>query len=144
MKLILTLIAAVFAALATLPVQAATATAGFSVSATLTSKCQVTAGPTNLAFTYTSFQAGPATATGGAFSVQCTNSLPYTMAVDTVSSNTVIGLVYTLSLSAASGTGTGSAIAYSVNGNMIAGQSGTCATTAACTGTNAHTLTVTY
>ena len=144
MKLISTLVAASLVALATMPVHAATATAGFNVSATLTSKCQVTAGPTNLAFTYTSFQVAAATATGGAFSVQCTNSLPYTMAVDTVSANTVIGLVYSLALSSAGGTGTGAAIAYTVNGNMAAGQSGTCATTAACTGTNAHTLTVTY
>lgn len=144
MKLISTLLAAAIAALSVVPAQAATATAGFNVSATLTSKCQVTSAPAAMAFTYTSFQAGPATATGGAFSVQCTNTLPYTMAVDTVASNTVIGLVYTLALSAASGTGTGLAIAYSVNGSMIAGQSGTCATTAACTGTNAHTLTVTY
>lgn len=144
MKLISTLVAASFAALVTLPAQAATATAGFNVTATLTSKCEVTAAPTAVAFTYTSFQLGAAIATGGAFSVRCTNTLPYTMAVDTVSANTVIGLVYTLGLSAAGGTGTGAAIAYTVNGNMIAGQSGTCATTAACTGTNAHTLTVTY
>ena len=144
MKLISTLVAASLAALVTLPVQAATATAGFNVSATLTSKCEVTAGPTNLAFTYTSFQLAAATATGGAFSVRCTNTLPYTMAVDTVSANTVIGLVYSLALSSAAGTGTGAAIAYTVNGTMAAGQSGTCATAAACTGTNAHTLTVTY
>ena len=144
MKLISTLVAATIAAAAVMPAQAATATAGFNVTATLTSKCEVTAGPTAVAFTYTSFQTTAATATGGAFSVRCTNTLPYTMAVDTVNSNTVIGLVYTLPLSATGGTGTGLAISYSVNGSMASGQSGTCSTTAACTGTNVHTLTVTY
>lgn len=146
MKLISSLVAAAIAIAiaAVMPAQAATATAGFNVTATLTSKCEITAGPTAMAFTYTSFQTTAATATSS-FSVRCTNTLPFTMAVDTVNSNTLIGLVYTLPLSAAGGTGTGSAIAYSVNGNMAAGQSGTCATTAACSSTaNLHTLTVTY
>jgi phage tail tape-measure protein len=124
--------------------QAATAPANFNVTVNLTSKCEVTAGPTDVAFTYTSFQAGPAPATGGAFSVRCTNSLPYTMALD-ATSGTVIGLAYTLGLSAASGTGAGlTAASYSVTGSMIAGQSGDCATTAVCSGTQARILTVTY
>ena len=144
MKLISTLIAAAIAAAAVVPAQAATATAGFNVTASLTSKCEVTSAPTDVAFTYTSFQTTAATATGGAFSVRCTTSLPYTFSV-TAASGTVIGLAYTLGLSAAGGTGAGlTAASYNVTGSMALGQSGTCATTAACTGTAAHTLTVTY
>lgn len=121
-----------------------TAPAGFNVTVNLTSACEVTAGPTDVAFTYSSFQTTAATSTGGAFSVRCTNTLPYTMALD-ATSGTVIGLNYTLALSAAGGTGAGlTAANYTVNGNMVSGQSGTCATTAVCNGSQARTLTVTY
>jgi hypothetical protein len=43
------------------------------------------------------------------------------------SAGTVSGLNYTLSLSAASGTGNGAGQNYSVNGSMASGQGGTCA-----------------
>lgn len=121
--------------------QAATATGNFNVTVNLTSKCEVVSSA-NVDFTYTSFQAGAATATGGGVSVRCTNSLPYTMALD-AAAGTVAGLNYTLSLSAAGGTGTGAAQAYTVNGSMIAGQGGTCAL-GSCAGTDARVLTVTY
>lgn len=121
---------------------AGTATAGFNVTVNLTSKCEVVSAPTDVAFTYTSFQAAAATATGGAYSVRCTNTLPYTMSLD-AASGTVTGLNYTLSLSAASGTGTGAAQAFSVNGSMVSGQAGTCAL-GSCSGTDARVLTITY
>ena len=122
---------------------AATATANFNVTATLTSVCTVST-PSAVAFTYTSFQAGPATATGGAFSVTCTGNLPYSLAVS-AASGTVIGLAYTLSVPSGTQTGSGLAQSYTIGGSMIAGQAGTCATSATpCTGTNTHTLTVTY
>ena len=126
---------------------AATATGTFNVNITLTSVCQLTA-PANVDFAYTSFQVGAATGTGGAFSVQCTNSLPYTMALDQTSvTDNAVNLAYTLGLSAAVGTGTGSAQAFTVTGNMAAAQAGTCAT-ASCTNTAAsnktRTLTITY
>jgi len=136
--------AATFAVM--IPVAQATDTTptSFNVTVNLTSGCAVTAGPTDVAFTYSSFQAGAATSTGGAFSVRCTNTLPYTMALD-ATSGTVIGLNYTLALSAAGGTGAGLVAAnYTVNGSMASGQSGTCGTTAVCTGSQARTLTVTY
>lgn len=130
------------------PVHAATVSSGFNVTATLTSQCQITAAPTNVAFTYTSFQAAAATSTGGAFSVRCTSSLPYTLALS-ATSGTVPGvsLAYTLSLSATSGTGAGLTTAsYTINGSMAPGQSGVCSTSAsACTGTdNTQTVTVSY
>ncbi len=136
--------AAVAAALVPLAANAATVPAGFNVTVSLTSSCSVTTAPTDVAFTYTSFQAAAATATGGAFAVRCTNSLPYSLTLD-AASGSVIGLAYTLSLSAASATGNGLAQNFSIGGGMISGQSGTCATTAACTGTdNTRVLTVTY
>ena len=130
---------------AAMPVHAATATAGFNVTASLTSKCEITVAPTDVAFTYTSFQTTAATATGGDFTLRCTTNLPYTLSVS-ATSGTVIGLTYTLGVSAAGGTGAGLTTAnYSVTGNMVSGQSGICATTAACTGTNnTHTVVVTY
>jgi hypothetical protein len=122
--------------------QAGTATGNFNVTVNLTSKCEVTAGPADVAFTYTSFQAAGATATGGGFTVRCTNTLPYTMALD-AASGTVSGLNYTLSLSAAAGTGNGAGQNYTVNGAMVSGQAGTCAL-GSCSGTDARVLTVTY
>lgn len=129
-----------------IPVAQATDTtpASFNVTVNLTSSCEVTSAPTDVAFSYTSFQGTAATSTGGAFSVRCTNTLPYTMALD-ATSGTVIGLNYTLALSAAGGTGAGlTAANYTVDGTMASGQSGTCGTTAVCTGSQARTLTVTY
>ena len=133
-------VATLFAAIST--AQAASVTGNFNVTVNLTSACQITAGPANVAFTYTSFQAAAATGTGGGFSVQCTNTLPYTMALD-ATAGTVSGLNYTLALSAASGAGTGAAQSYTVTGSMAAGQGGTCAL-ASCSGTQARVLTVTY
>ena len=131
------------AAFVSMEAHALTATSNFNVTATLQSACEFTAVTTAVAFTYTSFQAGPATAAGGAVSLRCTNTLPYTLSLD-AAAGTVVGLNYTLSLSAAGGTGNGVAQAYSVNGSMVAGQSGTCATTATCSGSQARILTVTY
>jgi hypothetical protein len=144
MKKILMTLAAGTAMIALMPAAQA-ATAGpqsFNVTVNLTSVCSITAGPADVAFTYTSFQAAAATATGGGFSVRCTNNLPYTMALD-ASIGTVIGLNYTLALSAAGGTGNGAAQAYTVSGGMVASQSGDCAT-ATCAGSQVRTLIITY
>ena len=114
----------------------------FNVTVNLTSACTMTA-PSPVAFTYTSFQGTAATSTGGAFSVSCTNTLPYTVAI-TGASTSVIGLTYGLSLSASSGTGNGAAQSFNINGTMASGQAGTCATST-CAGTDStHTVTVTY
>ncbi len=121
-----------------------TAPQGFNVKVNLTSDCTVSA-IADVQFAYTSFQAAAQASTGGGFTVTCTNTLPYTMALS-AASGTVIGLNYTLALSAAGGTGNGLAQAYTINGNMAAGQSGNCATAGgACSGTdNTKTLTVSY
>jgi hypothetical protein len=138
--------ALLFGALA--PAHAATASSGFSVTASLTSQCQITTAPSAVAFTYTSFQTTAAPSTGGAFALRCTSTLPYTLALS-ATSGTVPGvsLAYTLSLSATSGTGAGLTTAsYTINGSMAAGQSGVCSSSAtACTGTDTtQTVTITY
>ena len=100
-------------------------TGTFNVNINLTSRCLLTA-PADLAFTYTSFQAAAAAATGGAYSVQCTKDLPYTMSLDqTTVTDAAVGLQYTVTVPA---TGTGSGVAQNLNvsGNITANQGGTC------------------
>ena len=135
----------------TAPTQAATATGNFDVAITLTSAC-VYAKTSDVAFDYTSFQSTAATqTTSGGFTVRCTNTLPYTMALDAAGSYTdqATQLAYTLALSAAGGTGNGSAQAYSVTGSIAGNQGGDCATlggvcTNAASTNKQRTLTITY
>lgn len=139
-----TLIALAAVALA-VPVRAATATANFNVTATLTSKCEITTAPSDVAFAYTSFQPGVQNSTGGVFEVRCTNSLPYSLSVS-ATTGTVLGLNYSISVPATSFTGNGLNVSHTVSGTMAAGQAGTCNASppATCAGSNLHTLTVTY
>jgi len=130
---------------AAMPVSnAATTNANFNVTVNLTAACEISTTPTDVAFTYTSFQAGVANSTGGSFGVRCTNTLPYTLSLDSTT-GTVIGLNYSLSVPAG-GTGNGAEQVYAITGTMAAGQSGTCATTppGTCNGTDVRTLIVTY
>jgi spore coat protein U-like protein len=150
MKKLILVIALGFAAIAALPVQAATATGQFDVTINLTSACKYVK-TSDVAFDYTSFQTGAqAHTTAGGFTIQCTKDLAYTLALDSTSvTDQAVDLAYTLALSAAGGTGTGATQAYSVTGSMIAGQAGKCAAVGgACsnsTSTNkTRTLTITY
>ena len=158
MKKILTA-TAVAAALAAGNAQAGNTSGAFNVNVTLTSACTLSA-VTAVDFAYTSLQAALQNATGGGFSVSCTNTLPYTFglwagttgvtapgaATINVTDNSV-NLNYTLGLSAAGGTGNGAAQAFSVTGTMAGSQAGTCAA-ASCTNAAAtnktHTLIVNY
>ena len=150
---------AVAAALAAGNTQAGQTSGQFNVNITLNSVCTLSA-VTDLAFTYTSLQAGPSGATGGGFSVSCTTTLPYTFglqsgngaatppgAASILITDNAVNLDYSLALSAAGGTGNGVAQNYSVTGTMAASQAGTCAT-ASCTNAAAtnktHTLIVNY
>ena len=126
---------------ATLANAATVGPTNFNVTVNLTSSCSLVSAPTDVAFTYVSF-GGAATATPSSFTVKCTNLRPYTMALD-ATTGTVIGLNYSLALSAAGATGTGNDQVYSITGNMVGGQSGNCAA-ATCTGTDVRTLTITY
>lgn len=112
----------------------------FTVQATVQSACSLTT-PANLVFSYVAM-GGAVAATGGGFNVTCTGSLPYTVAVSPTS-GTLVGLNYTLGLTSAGSTGTGTAQANAVTGSMVAGQAGTCAT-ASCTASATHTVTVSY
>ena len=138
-------------AMITAPTQAATATGNFDVTIALTSAC-IYAKTSDVAFLYTSFQStAAAQTTSGGFTVRCTNTLPYTMALDTAGSYTdqATNLAYTLALSAAGAIGNGLAQTFSVTGSIAAGQAGTCAVLGgACTNSlstnKQRTLTITY
>ena len=123
---------------------AANTSGQFNVNMTLTSTCSLSA-VTAIDFAYTSLQGAVANGSNGNFTVTCTNSLPYTFGLQagsgaatppgasTVSvTDNAVNLGYNLGLSAAGGTGNGSAQSYSVTGTMAASQAGTCAT-ASCT-----------
>ena len=102
----------------------------------------------NLTFNYTSFQAGPATATSN-FTVTCSQYLPYQLALDVTGPVTdlAVNLTYSLVLSATQATGTGGAQAHRIDGTMAGGQSGTCAgafCTNAASPNKTRTLTITY
>ena len=155
------LIAAMIAAagLAAAPAQAQSTSGQFDVTITLTAACTLSA-VADVAFAYTSLQGGVANATGGGFSVTCTNNLPYAFGLQAGTGAAVppgaatinvtddaVNLAYQLALSAAGGTGSGAAQNYSVTGSMAASQGGTCAA-ASCTNAaatnNRHTLIVSY
>ncbi len=133
------LAAATIVALAPAANAASTPAAPFNVTAALTSVCSITAGPADVTFTYTSFQAGLATGAGGGFSVRCTTNLPFTMALD-ATTGSVAGLTYNLTLPAGPFTGTGAAVAYTVGGTIAGGQGGD----ATASTTSARTLTISY
>lgn len=119
--------------------------------------CTITTPPGALSFSYTSLQATPAAASTS-FSVTCTNQLPYTAGVDLYTvTDAAVNITYTLNVglsirpagsvytpgAALSVTGTGAAQTISIDGNIAAGQSGTC-TSAVCLGTTTRTLTIAY
>lgn len=147
-KFIVSVIAAASVLAVVAPVHAAgSVPSNFDVNITLTSACQMTTSPSNVVFTYTSLGAA-AVSTGGGFGVQCTNTLPYTLALDATSvTDGVVNLTYSLALSAATATGSGLAQSYTITGGITAGQAGTCAL-ATCNNTaslnKTRTLTVAY
>ena len=116
-------------------------TATFPVTIVTSASCSISSPPGTMTFNYTSLQSGAASASTS-FSNTCSNSLPYTMALD-ATSGTLIGLNYTLSLSASSATGTGAAQSHTINGSVAAGQTGICSLSS-CSATAARTLTITY
>lgn len=119
----------------------------FNVTTRLLDACSLRTPPTNMTINYTSFDTTAGTGTDN-FAVRCTNSTPYTLALDQTSvTDNALNLVYTLALSANSGTGSGVDQSYTITGTMAAGQVGTCAS-ANCNNNAAtnknRTLTVSY
>ncbi|MCY1168117.1 MAG: spore coat protein U domain-containing protein [Pseudomonadota bacterium] len=116
------------------------AATSFGVSASIQHSCYFSTSPAPLVLNYTSFTASPATASAG-FALSCTYNTPYTLVIGPPSTGTLLGLNYSLALSAATGTGSAAPQNFSVNGTVAAGQSGIC-TTSSCTASQAHTITV--
>ncbi len=155
MKKLLLLSALTLAGIATVPARAATATGNFDVTVNLTPKCEITTAAGNLVLAYESFQTTDATTTTD-FAVRCTNTLMYTMSLS-ASSGTLVGLPYTLDLrnsgntaAATGGTGAGlTTAAYKIRATIASGLSGTCSTAQTsptpCSATDsARVLTITY
>ena len=124
------------------------ATTTFVVSIITPASCTLSTTPGPVDFTYSAFQ-GSAASGSTTFGTTCTNSLPYTMALD-ATSGVVSGLNYSLVLrdfadtvNVTGGSGTGLAQTYRIKGTMPAGQAGTCAS-GACAGSDPRTLTITY
>lgn len=121
----------------------------FPVTIIAPASCTLTTPPASVAFTYTAFRPTPAVA-NSSFALTCSNLLPFTMALD-ATVGVVAGLNYTLALNTLNtggvnpltSVGNGLAQTFFINGTMAAGQAGACAS-AACTGTQARTLTITY
>ena len=102
--------------------------------------------PSNMTLNYTSF-ATAAQSTTMTYTVDCTNTTPYSMDLSP-SSGVLLGLAYTVQFDNGSGTktgltGSGFAQPYTVTAAIAAGQAGLCTTTA-CSATQATTITVTY
>jgi hypothetical protein len=133
----------------------------FPVTVLITPFCTITTAPGALALSYTSMQGAPATASTS-FAVTCTNTVPYTAALDAYSvTDSAVNLSYSLNVGQTvrpagsaytaggplSATGSGLAQTISIDGTIAPGQSGTCAT-ASCTNAastnNIRTLTITY
>ncbi len=145
-----------------------TSSASISVRITIPERCVITMPAGALSFSYTSF-AGTDSTPNKTFQVQCgiglTSPVP-TMALTDVNgialtSGTAAGLSYTLALSASSTTGGtstlsvkqpgGGDVTYNINGNMVAGQAGSCAAPAIQSGstctqtiTGVHYVTVSW
>ncbi|HEY0665770.1 MAG TPA: spore coat protein U domain-containing protein [Gallionella sp.] len=121
----------------------------FPVTLIAPASCSMTTPPSNIAFAYTAFSPAAVLA-NSTYSITCTNSLAYTMSLD-ATVDVLAGLNYSLALNTTGSggmnplisVGTGVAQTFFINGTMAAGQAGSCAT-AACTGTQIRTLTITY
>lgn len=103
--------------------------------------CKFSTVPVDINFAYTAFMTTAQVGSSN-FAVQCTNTAPYTLALDSTS-GIVAGLNYSLFLSATNANGTGAAQARTVTANMPANQAGTC-NAASCAAQQAHTITVSY
>ncbi len=125
-------------------------TGTFPVSINVAAKCTISfAAPGGVSFAYTAF--GGVVLANASYSVTCNPQLPYDMSLD-ATSGVVSGLQYSLGLnttpnsggsSPLGSAGTGLAQTFYVNGTMPANQAGTCSSSS-CTGSNTHTLTITY
>lgn len=109
--------------------------------ASIVAECRVSLAPVPLVLNYTSFSASAVTASTS-FATSCTSGTPYTMSLDPID-GVLLGLNYSLTLSAGGATGNALPQTHFVLGTMASHQTGTCAM-ATCTGTQSHTITISY
>ena len=141
---------------------ALTAVGNFNVAVSLQSQCQInTTSPagaatiTDIAIAYTSFQAAVTNA-NTTFNVRCTNTLPFSLALD-AGTGSASGITYLLAIgtaattnivtavtSLASQVGTGANVAYYVSATAAAGQAGTSLVNTVSVVNSARTVTITY
>jgi spore coat protein U-like protein len=120
---------------------ALTTAAPFTVGVGVGSQCLFGRLPGNITLNYTAFRTTQLTATT-TFTKVCTSGLAYSIAISPAS-GTLVGLPYTLTVSTPSGAGTGAAQTHTITGRIVANRAGTC-TTANCSATATHTVTITY
>jgi spore coat protein U-like protein len=140
--------------------EAAPTASTFNVNITLTSVCTMSS-ITNVDFAYVANQGGVANATGGDYSVTCTNQLPFNVALQAgtggaypgVSSSITVTdgptqlqyqLTTTAPTAALGGTGTGLPVSYKINGTMNPNQWGCAGGSCVQPANNIHTLWVNY
>ncbi len=142
---------------------ALTAVGNFNVAVSLQAQCQInTTNPAgaatigDIAIAYTSFQTAVTNA-NTTFNVRCTNTLPFSLALD-AGTGSASGITYLLSIgtaattnivsavtSLASQTGTGSNVAYFISATAAADQAGTSLVSTTPTPANsARTVTISY
>jgi spore coat protein U-like protein len=127
----------------------ATATGTHSVLISTTGSCSISTAPGTVSFAYTAFQDTAANAST-TFGTTCTNTLAYSLSVDS-STQVVGGLNYSLALGTTSSggsvplaaTGSGVQQIFYINGTMPAEQAGSC-TNVSCIATRMQTLTVSF
>lgn len=116
------------------------ATVAFSVGAS--NQCVFNTYPGSLTFNYTAFSTSAQTSSTSLM-LRCSSGLPWSISVSP-NPAVLLGLRYQITPSPASGTGNGNTgQAITLTGNMQAGQAGTC-NGSSCTGSQAHTVTITY
>ena len=119
-----------------------TAVAPITYSVGVNNQCVFNSSPTAMLFNYSAFSPA-AQSSVSTFNLRCSNALPWTVTVSPASA-AVIGLNYSIAVSPSATTiGTGADQPVTLTGNMAAGQAGNCAL-GTCTGTQIHTVTITY
>ncbi|MDM0030206.1 spore coat protein U domain-containing protein [Variovorax saccharolyticus] len=118
------------------------ALANWGIAASIQHSCYFSSTPAPVVINYTSFMSAAATATSF-FQVSCTYQTPYTLAIAAPSTGTLLGINYSLSLGASSGTGSGLAQTYSIIGSAAGSQAGTCGA-GTCSASRVHTINVVF
>lgn len=124
-------------------------TGGHQVTILTIPSCSISTAPGTISFSYTALQNTAASA-HTTFGTTCSLGTGYSLSVDT-GDGVISGLQYSLRINTTAnggsnplaGTGTGVEQNFYINGNMPAGQAGSC-TTASCQDSSIHTLLITY